>query len=210
MSENTLLEYFSRFKENLDQDWLNIYIERCNFLQNAIQSDFDYQDEVFLNIYWREGNNGICSVKPGMLSHKEFRALLSDLPELSRQIAADPSPDMLDTVLDWAQQAKTAGQLQSVKKGVFHRFFCSVAPQRYCTLINHKHLKEIVREWNTRKLGPQLDGSGNWATLNSRIVQAVKQQGLEQENYLIVNRFIYRLKVALSNESDDPFAKSIF
>lgn len=200
-------EFSRRFDEYVHkprEGWMRTFSDRYDTLRTQ---NIDFSDEQFLDTYWRQGSNGVCSVKPGMLSNEEFAAVKSDLPEISRRILRSPTPDMLDEVMAWAMKAKADGRLQSIKKGVIHRFFCACSPENLSTIVSLGTLVKFVKKWNDSGWGPAIQTSDNWVELNNRIMTTIKMRGLEEDDRYLVNTFVWRLKTLFLDESPSPAPK---
>jgi len=73
--------------------------------------DFDEGDleEEDLRGLWALRSNGVSDVGPGIMYFREFEALKKTLPEITLRILADPSPEILNEVIEWAKQEKAKG-----------------------------------------------------------------------------------------------------
>ena len=192
--DNELIKRYEQYKQNPHEKWMGDFPARCEPLRTQNIDDIDFANEQFLDTYWRQGSNGVCSVKPGMLSNEEFAALKADLPEISRKILLSPTPSTLNEVMAWAQKAKEEGKFQSIKKGVIHRFFCACSPEKLSTIVSLGALVKVVKKWNDAGWGPSIDLSDNWVELNNRLMTTVNMRGLEEEDVYLVNTFVWRLK----------------
>ncbi|RLA54505.1 MAG: hypothetical protein DRR42_01610 [Gammaproteobacteria bacterium] len=198
---------YDQYKQEPRERWMRDFSARCEPLRTQNVDNIDFSSEQFLDTYWRQGSNGVCSVKPGMLSNEEFAAVKVDLPEISRKILLSPTPDMLDEVMAWADKAKAEGRLQSIKKGVIHRFFCACSPENLSTIVSYGSLVKFVKAWNSSGWGPSIEVSGNWIDLNNRLMATIRMRGFEEEDQYLVNTFVWRLKTQLLDESPAPGPK---
>jgi 5-methylcytosine-specific restriction enzyme B len=198
---------YEQYKQEPRERWMREFSARCEPLRAQNVDSIDFSSEEFLDTYWRQGANGVCSVKPGMLSNEEFSAVKVDLPEISRKILLNPTPEMLDEVMAWADEAKAEGRLQSIKKGVIHRFFCACSPGNLSTIVSYGSLVKFVKAWNSSGWGPSIEISGNWVDLNNRLMATVRMRGFEDEDKYLVNTFVWRLKTQLLDESPSPTPK---
>lgn len=206
-TESTLSKYFEFYKNNPAAEWIEGYKIGCKQLESINVDEFDFSSVDFLENYWRAHQNEISGVKPGFLSDEEYLALKSELPNISKEIIEDPSPSVYKRIKDWASLAKEQGKFNTVKHGVINRYFCACSPSHYCTILNHDQLKDFVGKWNQCDLGPKIDPSGNWAELNSRVVQTIKLRGFEEEDIYLLNTFIYILKEHLLGEVEHGFGE---
>ncbi len=208
-SSSEIIRYFNIYKNNASVEWMGGYKERCETLKGIEPTVAAFGEENILETYWRSNNNGISSVKPGMLSNEEYSNLKDELPSIGLKISRNPSPETRIEVDAWSKKAKDEGRFDSIKHSVIHRFFCACAPEIYCTIINHGDLKKFVKKWNARGLGAKIELSSNWAELNSKVVQAVKMRGLDEEDIYLVNTFIYRLKEYLVDDKTTIFGEGV-
>ena len=190
---------------NKDDDWKPRYRQRCEALQNIDVEVFDWSDSIFIENYWREKDNGIAGVGPGMLSHEEFENIKHELPSISKIIFLDPTAATLDATMHWLEKKKRAGELKLAKKGVLRRFFCACDPENLSTILKTGDLQKFARSWNQSNLGQLAAISDNWATLNRNVVQAIRASGLQNEDIYDLNTFVWRL----SEYFKDPSSSSL-
>ncbi len=131
-------------------------------------------------------------MKPEFLSQDEYSKIEEQLPEISKEIADDPTPGMLSKVIKWARHAKEEGRLQSVKYGVVHRVFATASPGQYSTILNEKNLDNLIDALN-RELGFVVDKGDNWASKNIALMKSIKAEGLQDEDIYLVNTFTWTL-----------------
>lgn len=205
--ESTLFNYFEYYKNNSAQEWIDDYRSRCEYLKSINVDEFDFSGEQFLENYWRLPENGISSIKQGPLSYEEFAALKVELSVKSKEIHVSPSSGIYSKTKDWATEAQTEGKFKTIKTSVINRYFCACDPLQYCTILKYKNLKNFVKRWKEEELGPKIDPRGNWAELNSRIVQSIKMRGFEEEDTYLLNTFIYLLKEHLLGEVEHAFGE---
>lgn len=84
------------------------------------------------------------------------------------------------------------GKLKSVKRAVIHRVFASANPEQYSTILSKGGLKKFIVKLNSL-FDMKLSTTGNWAELNSRVMDAIKAKGLSNEDNFLINNFAWFL-----------------
>jgi 5-methylcytosine-specific restriction protein B len=185
-------ELFEEYKLNPWKDWINSYKAVCDRLAGYKNKAVSEYDKALLIDIWRSPDNGVAGVRPGNLSLKEFDLLFEDLPEITSKIVDAPSSETLLSTYSWAKKAKQDGKFRSIKWGVINRVFCAANPHKYSTLLNEEELKNLVKKLNDLfDLG--IVDSNNWAKLNQNLMEAIKAQGLQDEDTYLLNTFAWKL-----------------
>lgn len=198
---NALGQQFELYLKNPATDWIERYRRVCQQLREYRgKAEQDYDDEL-LKLIWLKPANGISSVRPGHMSNLEFEALRSELPRITSQIVEDPSPQTLDAVMRWAQQAKQTGKFKSIKKGVIHRVFAAASPESCSTILRETLLRRFIKRINDL-YELNMNEEGNWAALNQSLLQVIKSQGFEREDVYVLNTFVWRLCKSLMGIDD--------
>jgi len=205
--DSEVIKLYRYHKEHSPADRVVDYAAQCRELATLDFAASDFDEAIFLERYWRSQRNGIASVGPGMFSHDDFKFLRNELVAISKKIMQDPTAETLDSIIQWAQEAKAKGHIKLVRRGVIRRFFCACRPESLSTLLNDKHLKAFVRSWNSSGYGQKIESSDNWLTLNARILHAVKMRGLEGEDPFLVNTFTYRFGEFLAGDNPAAFGE---
>jgi len=122
----------------------------------------------------------------------EFENLLSELPEVTKNIFSDPGATTLDKIIDWAKESKNNNKFTSIKWGVINRVFAGAAPEKYTTILDFNKTKSFISALNKR-FALNINLSGNWAVLNKALVKEIREHGLEDEDTFLFNTFIWKL-----------------
>lgn len=185
-------ELFNEYKLSPNRSWIDSYKAVCNKLAEYKNKPIDAYDEQLIINIWKVPDNGIASVSPGFLSHKEFELLLEDLPSITSEIVNNPSPDVLKNVYVWAKKAKNDGKFITIKKGVINRVFCAANPNEYATFLNEDNLKYLVKKLNNL-FNLNIESSSNWAQQNKNLMVAIKSEILQDEDVFLINTFAWKL-----------------
>ncbi|MCK4708223.1 MAG: AAA family ATPase, partial [Gammaproteobacteria bacterium] len=197
----SIKELFNEYKNSPRSDWMDTFkasTERLLTYKNKDPSDYD---DALLNEVWKSPHNGVASVKPGFISKREYEALVEDLPEITSKIVRDPSASTYDAVVKWAKEAKENGSFTARKWGVIHRVFATANPKNCSTLLEKKKAINLINKLNEiYSLG--ISKNGNWASLNTSLLDSLRSQGLEDEDVYMLNTFVWRLyKIYVDKES---------
>jgi 5-methylcytosine-specific restriction protein B len=185
-------ELYEEYKLKPFSDWIQTYKKLCDKLAEYKNKPVSVYDQDLLIEIWRTPDNGVAGVSPGFISHDEFTALLDDLPEITSKIVNNPSAETLKTTWDWAKKANKKGQFKTIKWGVINRVFATANPSSYSTVINETDLKNLVKKLN-ELFDLDIKLSNNWATQNKNFMDAIKAQGLEDEDVYLINTFAWKL-----------------
>ena len=82
------------------------------------------------------------------MSNDEFSKLHDDLPAIDSKIIQDPSPNTLDEIQVWANEAKDSGKFNKIKWGVINRVFAAANPQKYSTILKYESVVELINKLN--------------------------------------------------------------
>lgn len=211
VNKRTIKELYEEYKKSPRGDWINRYRERCNQLSGYKNKDPEEYDTALLKDIWLTPSNGIADASPGFMSKIEFDNLLEELPEITSSIVQNPSPETLDVMAVWANAAKDENKFQTIKWGVINRVFSAANPQAYSTILNKNKVSDLIDKLN-KEYGLAIDNKGNWAKRNVNLMDAIKSQGLEEEDVFIVNTFAWKLYVSLvgkGSESNNRGASSM-
>jgi len=192
----SIKELFEEYKNNPRLKWMASFKESSDTLLTYKDKTPDDYDLELIDEVWKSSHNGVASVKPGFISNREYDALIADLPEITSKIVRDPSSATYDEVVDWAMDAKNKGVFTSIKWGVIHRVFATANPENCSTLLENKKVVNLINKLNELyDLG--ISKNGNWVVLNISLLNALRSQGLENEDVFMVNTFVWRLYVSL-------------
>jgi 5-methylcytosine-specific restriction protein B len=197
----SIRELFDEYKASPRVDWVNSYRDRCEQLSTYKGKAPSQYDEGLLKDIWLIPANGIASARPGFLSNEEFLKLQSDLPVITSKIVEDPSSSTHDEVIEWAKRSKKDKKFNTIKWGVINRVFSAAAPQLYSSLLNENIVNELINILNnTYRLN--ISTKGNWAKTNINLRTAIQEQGLDGEDDILVNTFLWQIYEQLTSQPD--------
>jgi 5-methylcytosine-specific restriction protein B len=199
-------ELYEKYKLAPSTDWIKTYKKLCDKLAGYKGKPVSEYDNDLLIEIWRTPDNGVAGVSPGFISFDEFSALLTDLPEITAKIVNDPSPETLKATWDWAKKANKKGQFKTIKWGVINRVFATANPSAYSTVINETDLKNLVKKLNVL-FELDIELSNNWATQNKNFMDAIKAQGLEDEDIYLINTFAWELFKTFGKKTIEAISK---
>ncbi|MDI4667619.1 AAA family ATPase [Pseudoalteromonas shioyasakiensis] len=202
IQQQSINDLYIDYLKEPDKEWITAYQQFTEEVKNNLGVAETDLATNFINKLWKPESNGIASAKPGTLSNEEYQKLIDDLPKITALIFKEPSSNTLEKVYEWADEAKTEGKFNTVKRGVIHRVFAAADPKKYNTILNIHALRAFTKYLNDAfDLG--INVSWNWAELNQVVTEKIKSKVEEPENELVFNTFIWWLFEKLKQESDD-------
>ncbi|MCL1058686.1 AAA family ATPase [Shewanella gelidimarina] len=192
----TLLERFSRYKDNPDMEWIVPYRECCNEVAKHKISSKDDLEESFILKIWKHVDAGFANVSPGFLSEDEYTKLFSELSGITVKILESPTSKTLEEVYTWAKKSKSEGNFNSIKWGVIHRVFAAADPIKLTTVLNEEHIKKLAKALKS-KFDVQVSMNGNWLEKNINLKTSLANVGIVDDDPFIVNTFIWQLYIDL-------------
>jgi 5-methylcytosine-specific restriction protein B len=198
----SIKELYEEYKNNVKTERVNNFRNRCHQLATYKGKSPGEYDTALLKDIWEKRSNGIANASPGFMSKAEFDSLLDELPGITSKIVENPSPETLDEVMKWAEQAKRDGKFQTVKKGVINRVFAAARPQAYSSILKRRAVVKLIRQLNKNYDLP-VKTDGNWAELNVHLLDLIRSQGLENEDVFLLNTFAWKLYELMSSDDLD-------
>lgn len=142
-------------------DWLPNYQQRLELAKQIKQGQLPL-DAAALEWLWRDGKNGICSVRPAFLPHAAFEGNRDFLKSLTKQVMADQSVETYQNVITQWEQAKENKQFTQMYRGVIHRVFSAFASDIYTTLVMPPAPETLLKCFASDFQLPN-NCSGHWA-----------------------------------------------
>ena len=208
-TQKSINELFQEYKQAPRKKWINEYESRCSEVKSFQGKELAAFNDEFLKGIWKIPTNGIANASPGIMSNEEFNKLRSELPAITSKILDDPSPDTLDNIKIWAEEARELGKFKSIKWGVINRVFSAANPQDYSTIINKRLIEKLVAKLNIL-YELNINTTGNWAEINIALMTAIKSQGLQDEDIALVNTFAWELyELLVGHEAKTSFDSDI-
>ena len=198
----TLLERFSRYKDNPDMEWVVPYRECCDEVAKHKISSKDDLEESFILKIWKHVDAGFANVSPGFLSEDEYTKLFPELSGITVKILESPTSKTLEEVYTWAKKSKSEGNFNSIKWGVIHRVFAAADPIKLTTVLNEEHIKKLAKALKS-KFDVQVSLNGNWLEKNINLKTSLANVGIVGDDPFIVNTFIWQLYIDLVVNAKD-------
>ena len=199
----TIKDLFDEYKASPRLKWMASFKASTDALLSYKGKETADYDLTLLDEVWKSAHNGVASVRPGFISNAEYESLVDELPDITFKIINDPSPSTFDDVVSWAKQAKAEGRFSTIKWGVISRVFATANPKDCSTLLEKKKALNLINKLNELyHLG--ISTTGNWATLNLSLLNALRANGLENEDVYMVNTFVWRLYTRFVKNAEKP------
>lgn len=161
--------------EDRQEDWRPRYQSTVDWMR---QLDADGLDAAALGKVWKDAHNGICSVKPGVLSNVEFAEQNWPLLiELTRAIQVAPDAATYQKVMERWQTGVEEKRLSNMKRAVIHRVFAGFAPWQYTSVVSPDTAQNLLRHLRGHFLF-DVALSGDWVELNAELQRCVREAGL--------------------------------
>ena len=202
VEHKSINDLYNDYLKKPNKGWIAAYERFSAEVEQNLDSDASNYETDFIEKLWKSEANGIASAKPGTLSNDEYKNLLGDLPKITALIFKDPTPNTLEKIYKWADEAKDEGKFNTIKRGVIHRVFVAVDPKKYNTILNVDGLRAFTKYLNDA-FDLEINVSWNWAELNQVVTEKVKSKVDKPESELVFNTFIWWLFEKLKKESDD-------
>nr|WP_314898960.1 AAA family ATPase [uncultured Deefgea sp.] len=185
------LDWSAADPEESRPDWLPGYQQRLELAKQIKHGQLPL-DEAALNWLWRDGANGICSVKPAFLPNAAFEKNRDFLSSLTELVIADQSVESYQKIVAQWERAKAGQLFTQMYWGVIARVFSAFAPEIYTTLVMssdpEKLLKCLASDFQLSN-----DFSGNWAQRSVEIRRCIDSIGAKASTVAETNIALWQL-----------------
>jgi hypothetical protein len=192
MEQKTFRDYFEEYSKEPSTNWIAKYRARCEQIDTIRKQGESALDENVLRELWQKKSNGIADVGRGVMSAKEFDAVKDQLPAITLQIINEPTPEVLDEVIQWVNKEKSTGHLKRGVWAVINRVFSAAAPELYSSIADGNDLGNLIDKLN-EQFALRIPQEGNWARKNAAMMAAIKESELKDEDIYLLNTFVWHL-----------------
>lgn len=163
--------------------WNQRYREFTALLQQAPTFMGPETDDLVKRL-WYERDNGIASIRQGVLSLAEYQQSLPLLRELTERIRQQPDEATYQYVGDALKQAKETGLLKRMYWSLRNRVFAAFSPET-CTSTVDENAFNKAAEFLNKQCHLGLVLTGNWLQKNHELKQAIHAQSPNADPYYV-------------------------
>lgn len=167
------ITWSSQDSEDSRQDWQPRYQARLDAIE-TVRRGGSTLDDAMLEWLWKDGQNGVCSVKPAFLSNAEFGENKAFLRSLAERVIKDPSESTYTDVCRVWDGAVSERRFRQRFTAVINRVFAVAAPEFFTTVVSaskcRRLLKGLAADFELT-VAPADDG---WPALNRAIYKCVE------------------------------------
>lgn len=169
-------------------DWLPRYADITN-LAAEIRAGQRPLDEDAMRRLWIQTDNGVSSLRQGVVSRDRFAANYEWLRGVTQDIAKSPTSPICQRVLtEWLQDGRFTQKLSSA----VHRVFAAFAPKNLTTVLNDETCWKLLRILATQFQFPK-PKRGDWFELNAQINACMAEARLDPAQHLQNNSAMWSL-----------------
>ena len=195
------IEWTQQDEVNSRPDWLPNLKERLFEIQQLKQSTAPISSET-LEWLWAQGDNGICSVMPGVLPREVFERQKTLLRDLTDIIRSSPSTETHQSVFNTWQAAVAQGAFEKTYQVVINRVFAAFAAEQYTTIVGPANCKKVLKCLQ-QEFALDVRLTDDWPTQNAWIFAGLQEAGVDMTKVAENNVAIWQLFEALSVRSKE-------
>jgi len=189
------VNWCSQDKEFKRLDWLESY-QNITSKVASLKNKERALDNDLLQLIWKTPANGVSNVSPGFISNEDFENNEQFLQESTLSILKSPTKETGAEVFQQWEALKSNDKMRQIYRGVIHRVFSAVAPDKYITITKESNTKKLLQ---TFAKDFQLSNtiSNNWFVMNAEIKRCMVIAGLDDDNLLQNNKAMWQLYAAV-------------
>ncbi len=195
-----LLTWHSKNDGNLA--WRKAY-EKIITQSRAVRENKDLVDDEFISNLWKRRDNGISSLKQGVLSYKEYEENIDFLRDITYKIIESPdSKDAIDTIVSSWQKKVGEGAFRYVSYALINRTYAAISPERYTCVIKIDDCKKLI-SFLSKSFSLDIVAGKDWFTMNHQLAEIINQYAEDEDGYRHANRYLWRIYADKFSASSD-------
>lgn len=202
------IEWTQQDEVNSRPDWLPDLKKRLSEIQQLKQSAAQISAET-LEWLWAKGDNGICSVMPGVLPREVFDKQKTLLRDLTDFIRTSPSTETHQSVFKTWKAAVTQGAFEKTYQVVINRVFAAFAAEQYSTIVSPANCKKVLKCLQ-QEFSLDVRFPDDWPTQNAWIFAGMQEAGVDLTKVAENNVAIWQLFEALAARSKEAKIQTDF
>ncbi|MDD0981874.1 McrB family protein [Pseudomonas shahriarae] len=165
-------------------------------------------DQTALERLWLERDNGVSSLKQGVLSRNELNAQRERVAEMTQSIMAAPTAETFKRVLEQWKVGVQAGDFSKNRPAMISRVFATFSPDRYTSLLKTEACQSLIAGLAShfQLINDAVSGQ-DWCSLNQQIKALMASAGVDETPVLENNIAMWQLLETLQgdqlSDSDD-------
>ncbi|MCV9918903.1 AAA family ATPase [Pseudomonas sp. BT-42-2] len=189
------IEWSSADDASSQPKWLRSYEAATQYAEGLSQRRV-MLDRSALEQLWIDRNNGISSLKQGVMSSEEFNDQFPLIEAMTLKIMAAPTPETYDSILQQWRDSVRAGHFHTNRPAMISRVFAAFAPQLYTSILTDKDCQLLLAGLKSKfQLGAGA-GLGGWCELNRQIKQCLQAAQVNPNDVLENNIAMWQLLAA--------------
>lgn len=182
------------------QNWYRDYVA----LTNEIKTNQTIDDRLLEKI-WYEREQGVSSLRQGILSRNEFETNKEKLRELTLRIKQSPNEVTYDFVISEITSLKEQKLISRVYWALINRVFAAINPEHTTSIINNGFFSQVA-DFLSTQYHFNLDLTKNWLIVNHELKKKLKQELGEQYNNIELNIILWLIymDIAKQNNINNP------
>ncbi|UVL90013.1 McrB family protein [Pseudomonas sichuanensis] len=187
------IEWSSADKRESCPGWLADY-RAITQLADSLSKGATNLERPALERLWLERENGVSSLKLGLLSRSEFDSQFEQLAEITRSIMKDATPDHFKQIAKRWMAGVRAGDFSMNRPAMISRVFAAFSPERYTSLLKVDDCQFLLGKLNAQFQLPQVVvAEQGWCELNAQLKGCVEASGTPQAAVLENNIALWQL-----------------
>lgn len=189
------LKQFVEWTQNAGKEYSKNWLPRYQATiatAEAIKKGEQPIDSDWIELQWRNPDNGVSSIKPSILPQAEYLSNLDRLKEYSERIFTDSGTDCYRSINDdWKAQVE-AGRFSKHFRAIINRAFSAVDPARYTSLLQPDDCKLVLSKLGAEFQLPS-NMSDDWPSLNQSLKNALEKAQVDPSQAVESNIALWRL-----------------
>ncbi|MCK3844800.1 AAA family ATPase [Pseudomonas sp. W15Feb34] len=155
-------------------------------------------DQLALERLWLERDNGVSSLKQGVLSRSELDTQREKVAKMTQLIMAAPTAETFKQILDQWKVGVQAGDFNKNRPAMISRVFAAFAPDRYTSLLKADACQSLLAGLASHfQLVKDATGGQDWCSLNQQIKALMANAGVDGTPVLENNIAMWQLSETL-------------
>lgn len=184
--------------------WLKIYQE-VTALAEALRTGQAPLDQAALEQLWTDRENGVSSLKLGLVSRDEFNEQQATIREITQRIMEAPTAQTHAQVMQEWRLAVQSKQFSANRPAMVNRVFAALAPERFTTLLKSDDCQRLLQNLREHFQLDVANDKQGWCALNEQITASMDLAGLDTDAVLPNNIAMWQLLKSLRVAKGEAF-----
>jgi 5-methylcytosine-specific restriction protein B len=182
--------------------WLKSYKTLADRVR-AVREGLEPLDSSLLEQLWLTKDNGVSSLRQGVMARQEFDAQHGVILEMTRSVLAAPTDETFQRVLTRWKEGVQAGDFNMNRPAMIRRVFAACAPERYTTLLKAEDCQQLLQglESQFQLKASSVASVDSWCEFNRQLKECLSSAQLEELADLESNIALWQMLEAMQGRN---------